>query len=149
MEKEANRLTRHCKVNIKSKKTITPLEEVISSQLTEELMEQFQITEEKRDKLREVQAAITRKTKLKELKQRLQPLYYKVPRLNQSHKDIRTYAEMGPSIEMSGFQELSIRHRVCARGLEQKYPKIIENIMEDAKVEFVRITHEAGVSIIL
>lgn len=145
MDKEAQRLTKHCKFNKKLSKAISPLEELIATQLSEELMDKFQITEQKRDKLREVQARFTRKTKLNEFKKRLQPLYQRVPRLNQSHKEIRNHAEMSPLTEMSGFPELPIRHRVCARGLERKYSKIIENIMADAKVEFVRITHEAGV----
>lgn len=146
MDKESQRLTRHCKYNKTNMKAFSPLEEVIATQLTEELMDQFQITEQKRDKLREIQAEFTKKTKLREFKNRLLPLYQPVPRLNQSHKEIREFACIGPSTEMSGLLEQAIKEKICSRGLGNKYPKIIDNIMADAKVEFVRITHQMGVS---
>lgn len=145
MDKEAQILTRHCKFD--KKKMKSPIGEIIATQLTEELMDQFQITKEKRQKLREIQAEFTKKTKLKEFRHRLMPLYQQIPRMNLSHKDIRGFADMGPSTDMSVTLEFAIKHRICARGLESKYCNIIENIMADAKVEFVRITHEVGVSI--
>lgn len=146
MDKEFQRLTLHCKNNKKIMKEFSPLEEVIATQLTEGLMDQFQITEQKRVKLREIQAEFTKKAKLKEFKHRLLPLYQPVPRFNQSHKEIREFACTGPSTEMSGLLEHAIKEKICSRGLAKKYPKIIDNIMADAKVEFVRITHQMGVS---
>lgn len=146
MDKEAERLVRHCMFSKTNTKSSSPLNEVIATQLTEELMDKFHVSERKRKQLRELQTEITSTVKFKEFKTRLQPLYQQVPRMNQSHKEIRTYADMGPSTEMSALVENSIKERVCARGLEKKYTKIIENIMADAKVEFVKITHEIGVS---
>lgn len=82
MDKEAQRFTRNCKFGKKQKWCVDPLEELIATQLIEELMEKFQITQQKRGKLQQIQLDFTKKSKLKELKKRLLPVYPKVPRLN-------------------------------------------------------------------
>lgn len=147
MNREVRRMIQHCKATNKTKPPA--LEELIATQLTDELMDKFKINEKKRKRLREFQSEFTRKYKLKELKNRLVPLYPEVPRLNESHKKIRSYMNNCPTTEMSTFQETCIRNRIAVRDLAVKYKHIVDNIMAEAKDDFVMITHNAGVSIFI
>ncbi|XP_072386040.1 dynein axonemal heavy chain 7 isoform X2 [Diabrotica undecimpunctata] len=90
-------------------------------------------------------AEFIRKTKLREYKHRLTPIYAEIPRMNDSHKKIRAQAELCPTAKMSVFQERCITSRVAAKGLEKKYQLIVPRILAEAKEEFIRITHSAGV----
>uniref|UniRef100_A0A6P7GYU8 Uncharacterized protein LOC114348570 n=1 Tax=Diabrotica virgifera virgifera TaxID=50390 RepID=A0A6P7GYU8_DIAVI len=65
--------------------------------------------------------------------------------MNDSHKKIRAQAELCPTAKMSVFQERCITTRVAAKGLEKKHQLIVPRILAEAKEEFIRITHSAGV----
>ncbi|KAJ8974696.1 hypothetical protein NQ317_015225 [Molorchus minor] len=147
MDREAQRLIRQCKAG--NKKIVKPpsLHELVATQLTDELMDTFNINKRKRRKLREFQMEFTRKTKMKEFKTKLVPLYPEVPRFNDSHQLIRAFAEGCPITKMSRFQELDIRKMIGARGLEKKYSFIIDEIMVEIREEFMRITDLAGVNL--
>ncbi|KAG5885990.1 hypothetical protein JTB14_025385 [Gonioctena quinquepunctata] len=123
------------------------LEELIATQLTEELLDKYKIHGQKREQLREFQTEFTKKTKLREFKHRLVPLYPVVPQFDDSHKRIRGYAELGPSTNMSAFQEIAIKRKICRRSLEMKFKPTLDRIMEEARDEFLRITHDAGVNL--
>ncbi|KAJ8931053.1 hypothetical protein NQ314_016082, partial [Rhamnusium bicolor] len=110
-------------------------------------MEKFNINQKKRKRLREFQSDFTVKTKLREFKTRLVPLYPEVPRFNDSHKIVREYAEICPSTRISIFQERAIRRRIRARGLEKKYGFIVDEIISEIREDFVKITHAAGVNL--
>ncbi|CAH1959988.1 unnamed protein product [Acanthoscelides obtectus] len=147
IEKEASMLMRRCKANDKHRIKAPTLEEIIATQLTDELMDQFNINKQKREKLKEFQSEFTKKTKLKEFKTRLVPLYPEVPTKNDCHKKIRYYSELCPYSDMTAILESALRNRVRARGLELKYPSIIDNIVASAKEEFFEVTHNAGVNL--
>lgn len=146
MDREAKRLIRQCKAANKVVKP-PPLEELIATQLTEDLMEKFKIGHQKRERLRRFQSEFVRNTKLKEFKTRLMPLYTPPPRTIDPHRILRKQAEICPSTRMSLFQEKTIRKRIRARGLEDKYPSIVDEMIVEIRSEFERITHEAGVCI--
>ncbi|XP_057662093.1 dynein axonemal heavy chain 7 isoform X2 [Diorhabda carinulata] len=110
-------------------------------------MNKFKINKKKREKLLQFQAEFVKEEKIKEFKHRLTPLYPQVPRMDDSHKKIRAKAELCPSTPMSIFQGRCITNKVAARGLEKKFPWVIPNIMEEAKEDFIRITHLAGVNL--
>nr|CAI5837150.1 unnamed protein product [Callosobruchus analis] len=59
----------------------------------------------------------------------------------------REFSEKCPSTEMSRFLEKRIRQRIQAKGLEAKYPKLITEMIEDTKQEFVKIVHYAGMNL--
>nr|CAH7749861.1 unnamed protein product [Callosobruchus chinensis] len=122
------------------------LEEIIATQLTDDLMDQFKINKQKRETLKELQSEFTKKTKLKEFKTRLVPVYTEVPKKNHCHKKIRYFSELCPYSDMTTSLEAALRNRVQARGLEKKYPSIIDNIVASAKEEFLEATHTAGVN---
>lgn len=126
-----------------------PLEELIATQLTDDLMEKFKVGHQKRDRLRKFQSQFARTTKLKEFKTRLTPLYIPPPRTIDPHRILRKNAEVCPSTRMSLFQERQIRKRIRARGLENKYTQIVEEMIAEIRDEFERITHDAGVKIFL
>ncbi|CAH1159888.1 unnamed protein product [Phaedon cochleariae] len=147
MDKEANRLRKRCRLTNRNMVDAPSLEDIIATQLTEELMDKFKVNKEKREKLRQFQSDYTKKKKLKEFDTRLVPLYPEVPRMNESHKKIRGFADLCPSTEMSSFQEIAIRRRICVPSLESKYKNIVDNIVVEARNEFVMITHAAGVNL--
>lgn len=146
MDREAKRIIRQCKGANKTVIKPPPLEELIATHLTEELMDKFKIGRQKRERLRRFQTEYTRNTKLREFKTRLTPLYIEPPRTRDPHKVLRKYAEVCPSTRMCLFQERKIRKRVCARGLEIRYSHIVEDMIAEIRDEFERITHDAGVS---
>ncbi|KAJ8944983.1 hypothetical protein NQ318_010185 [Aromia moschata] len=148
MDREAQRLIRQCKVA--GKKAVKPpsLHEIVATQLTEEVMDSFNINQKKRKRLRQFQLEFTRKTKMTEFKTKLVPLYPEVPRFNDSHQLIRSFAEMCPTTAMSRFQEADIRKMIAAKGLEKKYANMVDDIIAEVRAEFVRITHATGVNLI-
>nr|CAI5851901.1 unnamed protein product [Callosobruchus analis] len=146
-KKEADMLMRRCKASKTRRIKAPTLEEIIATQLTDDLMDQFKINKQKREKLKEFQSEFTKKTKLKEFKTRLVPLYPEVPKKNDCHKKIRYYSELCPYSDMTAILEAALRNQVQARGLENRYPSIIDNIVAEAKVEFLEVTHTAGVNL--
>ncbi|XP_018571400.1 dynein heavy chain 12, axonemal [Anoplophora glabripennis] len=147
MDREAKRIIRQCKGANKSVVKPPPLEELIATNLTEELMEKFKIGRQKRERLRRFQSEYTRDTKRKEFRTRLTPLYIQPPRTRDPHRVLRKYAEVCPSTRMCLFQERRIRKRVCAKELESRYAHIVEEMIAEIRDEFERITHDAGVNL--
>lgn len=112
--KEASKLIRQCKLEGRKVVKEFTLQDLVATQLNEEMMEKFNISKKSRDNLRNFQSEYCKKTKLKEYKRKLTPLYPEVPKFNTAFKNLRSYANQSPITKMSSFQELAIRKRVSA-----------------------------------
>lgn len=143
--KKSNALGK-CRVRARTKYQPQDLSECVESVISDDLLKKFNIEEIKRDMLLDYQAEYSRKVKVRELKHQLTPLYPEVPKLNKSHKKIRKYAEKCPSTAMSRFLEADMKKMVNAKGLENKYPHIIDTIMQEVKKNYIILTHDAGVN---
>ncbi|CAG9861035.1 unnamed protein product [Phyllotreta striolata] len=144
MNRETRKILTRCKVTDKNLRPPPLLEELVATQLTEELMDKFQITSKKKKMLLEYQAEFAKDRKLKAFKHRLRPIYAQLPSLDDSHKKIRGFAELCPTYQMSPFHEQCIFKKIATKGLEYKFPMTIKFIMDEAKEEFIKITHLAG-----
>ncbi|KAL1506278.1 hypothetical protein ABEB36_005670 [Hypothenemus hampei] len=146
-KKQANRLVRQCRLESRKSVKKFTLEDLIATELTENLMDKFNINKANRDRLKIFQAEHCKKMKLYEYRRQLTPLYLEVPQFNSSFTNLRSYAEKCPTTKMSTFQEFSIRKRVQKNALEAKYPQIIENIITETREQFEIVTHTAGVNL--
>ena len=110
--KEASRIVRQCRLDsIKNTQKFT-LEDLVATQLTEEMMEKFKIGKRKRETLRMFQSEHCNNTKIKEYRKRLTPLYKEIPRFNDTRMILRERTDECPTTKMSAFQELAIKKRV-------------------------------------
>ncbi|CAH0561300.1 unnamed protein product [Brassicogethes aeneus] len=136
-----------CRVHARTKYVPLPLATCVGHHVSEDLLKKFNIQQIKEQRLLDFQAEYTRQTKVKELRHKITELYPEVPKLNKSHKKIRKYAERCPSTPMSRFLEADMRNMVNAKGLEFKYPEIVNHIMTEVKRNFLILTHNAGVNL--
>lgn len=69
-----------------------------------------------------------------------------LPKKISSAHEIREYAKKCPSTFMSRFQERDIKNKINGRGLEEKYPQLLNTIMDETKEMYLKITHFAGMN---
>uniref|UniRef100_A0AAR5PYC5 AAA+ ATPase domain-containing protein n=1 Tax=Dendroctonus ponderosae TaxID=77166 RepID=A0AAR5PYC5_DENPD len=145
--KDTSILMRQCRLESRKDTKQFTLDELVATELTEDMMEHFQIGKRKREALRQFKSEFCKKSKLKKFKQKLTTLYPEVPKLNTAHIKLRNYAEECPTTKMGDFQELAIKTKVQKKRLAEKYPEIIATIMVEAKEHYQAITHTAGVNL--
>lgn len=63
--------------------------------------------------------------------------------------DIKKFCEKCPTTGMSRFLEKKILEKVDAKGLEYCHPDFLKKVMEEVREEFLKITREAGVRMIV
>lgn len=63
--------------------------------------------------------------------------------------DIKKFCEKCPTTAMSRFLEKKILKKVDAKGLEYRHPSFLKEVMAEVREEFLKITRDAGVRMIV
>ncbi|XP_030765059.1 dynein heavy chain 12, axonemal [Sitophilus oryzae] len=147
MNRNNQNIARQCKVNARREIKKLTLDDLIAREVTEGLMEKFNIGKQAKEAIKSYQSEYCKQTKLKEYKHRLTPLYAEVPMFDNSKIELRNHADKCPTTDMSNALELEIRKRVRVKVLERRYIQIINNIMDETRQHFKNVTHKAGVNL--
>ncbi|EFA11266.2 Dynein heavy chain, cytoplasmic-like Protein [Tribolium castaneum] len=84
---------------------------------------------------------IVKKKKSEERSVKVAPLHH----IASADNNILEFCRNCPSTAMSRFQEKDILKKVDAKGLEHNYPVLLNNIMAEAREEFLKVTQQSGV----
>ncbi|KAH0814233.1 hypothetical protein GEV33_008564 [Tenebrio molitor] len=103
---------------------------------------QFAMELKRRNRIILYMNKIVKKTKSEERNMKVAPLH----RDASTDNDIREFCGNCPSTSMSRFQERDILRKVNARGLELNYPVLLNNIITEAREEFLKVTQRAGIA---
>ncbi|XP_970084.2 dynein axonemal heavy chain 12 [Tribolium castaneum] len=147
MDNKYKEIFRRCRKMQPKTQNIPILEEIITTTLSEDLLERFNISSKKRSYLREYKCKISKETKKKEHKTKLKELYPEVPQKNTSHFDIRAFAEAGPKTIKLMFVSREIMRRVQIGGLQNVFPQVVETILHEARDEFIETIHGVSVNL--
>lgn len=146
-EEDTSKLLRNCEKLRSKHKNVPPLEEMIKTYLSDDLLDAFQIKEKKRKYLKFILAEQAKETGNKASKKDVLQLTPTVPVLNIAHEIMRKNAERCPFSMMSRFFEQDVRNMIKEKTLEKRYPKIVDSIILEVRDIFVAMTHDAGVNL--
>lgn len=126
----------------RAKRDGTFYENVDFTSASEGLRREFNITEKKRLQLVNFLKQSIERTKVKEFKKRIDPEYPRIVRKNTSHQVLREHAENLPTTKMTKYMRLAILKSIHAPKLEQAWPNVLNDVLEEVKAEYLEVTHE-------
>ncbi|XP_022919154.2 dynein axonemal heavy chain 7 [Onthophagus taurus] len=116
------------------------------TQASEEVKQEYNITEQKRQQLVNFLHKSIENTKIKEFKTKVKPEYPKIIRKNRSHKKMRKFAQELPTSRMTKYLHAAIMTAVGVPNLAKAWPEMLKQVMDEVEIEFFNITHEVGVN---
>lgn len=124
----------------------TSLEPPVPMDLSREINKLFEIDRRKKQRISEYMCESIRKTKIRASKSAGNLKYMPVPVRPASASVFRRFTEASPTIEMSKKLEKNIRKKIQAGHLEQVHQQSLSDMMKETKLEFINITHYAGIN---
>ncbi|KAJ3639667.1 hypothetical protein Zmor_003011 [Zophobas morio] len=109
--------------------------------LASDSLRQFAMELKRRHRVMLYMNRVVKKKKSEERGAKVGPLFAAAS----TDDDIRQSCLRCPSTAMSRFQERDILRKVAARGLELRYPALLDAIMAEAREEFLSATQQAGI----
>lgn len=104
-------------------------------------LREFAIQLKRRHRIMLYMNKIVKKKKSEERSVKVAPLQH----IASADNNILEFCRNCPCTAMSRFQEKDILKKVDARGLEHNYPVLLNNIIAEAREEFLKVTQQSGV----
>lgn len=121
-------------------------EKPIPMDLSKEITKMFELSRKKKQRISEFMCESIKKTKRKASKSAGNVIRYHAIKRPVTASDFKKFTEKAPHTEMSRFQEKDILNKLHAKGLEITHKQLLADMMKEVKLEFVKISHYAGVS---
>lgn len=119
--------------------------ERLLSVATPDMLRKLNISERKRDQVKQFLKSLVTKTKEQQFQHYVQEEYPKASD-NTYHEKLRAFADQLFTTPMSHYYEREILKKIRGGHLEQKYRFIVDDIMKEVKEEYIKITHEVAVN---